>query len=70
MQQVRLTYLQTGQIFGEEDVINGRNYTTTVRCSSSSAILYQIKAKEFISKLYRDEKSFKQINLRIIDKDK
>ena len=57
-------------MFGEEDVINGRRYTTTVRCSSSTAVLYQIKAKEFIQKLYRDEKTFKQINQRIIDKDK
>lgn len=68
-QNVRLTYLCSGQMFGEEDVINGRCYTTTVRCSSMSAIVYSIKAKEFIHKLYKDEKTFKQINEMVIAKD-
>ena len=57
-QPVRLTFLSSGYIFGEEDVLNGRLYTTTVRCSSNTAILYQIKAKEFINKLYKDDKTF------------
>jgi hypothetical protein len=53
-------------MLGEEDAINNRPYTTTVRCSSSTAILYQIRAIEFTQKLYKDEKTFKLINQRIL----
>ena len=47
MKPIRLTFIGKGQIFGEEDFVNGRNYTTTVKCSSNTAIVFMIKSSEF-----------------------
>lgn len=37
-----------GQMFGEEDVITERNYTTTLKCLTANGAVYCIKADEFI----------------------
>ena len=47
-QLIRLTYLQSGQMFGEDDLVYGRSCTTTVRCTSMTAVCYHIKKKEFM----------------------
>jgi len=56
-------------MFGEEDTINERNYTTTMRCLTANAIVYCIRAEEFFQRLGRDEKTWKLITQRIRDKD-
>ncbi len=66
---IRMTILCSGQIIGDDDVISGRPYTTTVRCTSTTAILYCIKADEFIHKMSKDEKSWSAILKRASQKD-
>ena len=46
-------------MFGHQDVLNHRNYTTSVKCISNSASIYCCKAEEFYSIINRDEKSYK-----------
>ena len=36
-QVMKISILCAGQIFGNEDVLNARNYTTTVKCLSTEA---------------------------------
>ena len=56
-------------MFGEEDVIRERNYTTTVKCTSTVATLFVIKVDEFFLRFQRDEKTWKIITQRIMNKD-
>lgn len=48
-------------MIGVEDIVNNRNYTTSVRCTSSSAICYMIKADEFLFRIGKDEKTWAMI---------
>ena len=56
-------------MIGEEDVLNDRNCTTTVKCISTTAEVFCIKAEEFMIKLGRDDKTWKTITNRVISKD-
>lgn len=56
-------------MLGEEDVVNNRNYTTTVKCLSTSATLLAIKADEFIIKFGKDNSTWKQVVERVYCKD-
>lgn len=56
-------------MIGEEDVLNDRNCTTTVKCISTHAEVFCIKAEEFMIKLGRDDKTWKTITNRVISKD-
>ena len=66
---IRLTQLCSGQMFGEEDAINDRQYTTSVTCISGNATVYCIKTEEFIQKFRQNESTWKLIEERIDDKD-
>mmetsp|Transcript_5703 Transcript_5703/g.9049 ORF Transcript_5703/g.9049 Transcript_5703/m.9049 type:complete len:166 (+) Transcript_5703:1827-2324(+) len=50
-----------GQLFGEDDVVYDRNYTTTVKCISVKGALYSIKSSEFKFKFKRDDKAWNAI---------
>jgi len=56
-------------MFGDEDVINSRPHTVTARCLTTTAVLYCIKAEEFLIKFGRDDKTWKMIVKRICQKD-
>ena len=43
------------QIFGHEDVLFNRNYTTTAKCISSTGIYYTCKAEEFRTIIKKDD---------------
>ena len=43
-------------MLGQEDVINERNYTTTVKCLSTEGALFSIRTEEFVHKLGSDER--------------
>ena len=43
-----LTQLCSGQLFGEDDALNKRPYTTSVRCISSKGVIKSIKIDEFV----------------------
>ena len=68
-QNVKLTYLCTGHMFGEADVTNLRAYTTSVKCISSSAVVYCIKSEVFLIKFGKDEKTWKMLIDRILKRD-
>lgn len=55
---MRLSQICAGQLTGEEDVINDRNYTVTVTCCSSQGVAYCIDADEFFLKFEKDEKTW------------
>jgi CRP-like cAMP-binding protein len=44
---IKLSHLCSGHIFGEEDIINERNYTTTVKCISSTGVIYVLSNEHF-----------------------
>jgi hypothetical protein len=56
-------------MFGEEDFINQRNYTTSVRCSTHNAIVLMINSEEFLKQFKKDSISWDIIlkNIRIKD---
>ena len=58
---VKIAILSKGQLIGQEDVMNSRHYTTTVKCISDKAVLYGIKAEEFNFRLGRDEKAWRAL---------
>ena len=49
-------------MFGHEDIVAGRNYTTSVTCQTLSGSLYSISAQEFVSKF--DEETWKIIEAK------
>jgi hypothetical protein len=57
-------------LFGEEDAINNRNYTSTVRCISSSGILLRVKKSDFVQKFGKIDSTCKEILERVRSKDK
>ena len=56
-------------MFGDEDIINNRHYTTTVRCLSTTASLYCIKAEEFISRFGKDDRTWTMVVERAYKRD-
>ena len=49
--EIRISIIQKGQIFGHDDVVYDRPYTTSVKCVSKNGILYMISAHKFYRKL-------------------
>ena len=58
---MKIAIICGGQIFGNEDVLYGRNYTTSVRCLSSDAQVYCIRAEEFNHRFSRDDTTWKML---------
>jgi len=56
-------------MFGNEDVLNARNYTTTVKCLSNEASLYKIKAEEFTHRMSRDDNTWRMLKSLSSTKD-
>jgi len=66
---MKVALIGKNQMFGHEDVLNYRNYTTTVKCVSNSASIYYCKAEEFYNIINRDEKSWKILANVCLQKD-
>lgn len=58
LKDIKISLLCAGQIFGHDDVMNNRFYSTSVQCLSSEGSLYCIKAAEFYSKMSKDERTW------------
>lgn len=65
-----IAIIQKGQIFGHDDVINDRPYTTSVKCVSNNGRLYVISAHEFYFKMKKDDFCWRKLNNIIDDHDK
>ena len=57
-------------MFGEEDALNMRPFTTSVRCISSKGTIKSIKIDEFVQLLSKDQKTWKLITHRVQQKDR
>ena len=64
-----MSIICAGQVFGHEDVIDCRNYSTTVRCLSNEGVLEQCKAEEFVARVSRDDLSWKILKYITATKD-
>lgn len=70
-QKIRISQICVGQIFGVEDIVNGRPATSTTTCISNKAVVYAIKADEFLSKMCtsNNEKTWEMIIKTVLRKD-
>ena len=68
-EEIKLALASKGNMFGQEDVVNKRLYTTTVRCVSNEAHVYVINNKEFFYRFGKDEKTWKAILSLSLEKD-
>jgi hypothetical protein len=57
-------------MFGEEDILSNRNYTTTVSCKSNTGDVFCIKNNEFFRKLKTNSESWKIIVLMAMAKER
>jgi len=57
----KLALLGPGQMFGEDDVIFERRYTSSVFCRSNTGVLFCMKNAEFFRKLKSNEDCWKTI---------
>ena len=57
-QDMKVAVIGANQIFGHEDVLFERNYTTTAKCISTEATFYVCKAEQFRNLIKKDEKAF------------
>jgi hypothetical protein len=48
-------------MFGHDDVLNRRNYTTTVKCISNKAAVYWCRAEDFLAKMKNDDKALRTL---------
>lgn len=60
-QLIKVALIGKGQIFGQEDVLSNRNYTTSVQCVSMNAAVYCMKAEEFNYRMAKDERVWKSL---------
>lgn len=56
-------------MIGFNDVIDNRNYSTSVKCLSSNGVVLAIKTEEFLHKMQRDPAIWRQIQLLAKEKD-
>ena len=60
-ENLKLTLLGAGQMFGEEDVIRERPYTTSVTCKSNTGSVFCWKSTEFFRRMKSNEESWKYV---------
>ena len=59
---VRVTIINSGMIFGLDDVIAERNYSVSVICQSTEAACYSIPTAEFFHLIRHDEKTQQMVD--------
>ena len=58
-----------GNFIGAEDVINHRDYTTTVTCKSYNATLYTLKSEDFFFWFSKNDKTMEMVKNMSTNKD-
>lgn len=66
---VRLSQYAKGQLIGEEDAIVSRNYSSTVKCISSTGVVLRVKTSDFVLKFGKFDATWNAINERVRDKE-
>ena len=67
--EIKLCLLNSGQFIGIEDVLNDRNYTTTVRCLTNDAIIYTLTTEDFFFWIGKNERTLGILQEVIFNKD-
>jgi len=67
--EIKLCLLNSGQFIGVEDVLNGRNCTTTVRCCTNNAIIYTLNSEDFFFWIGKNERTLRSLQDMIYAKD-
>jgi CRP-like cAMP-binding protein len=65
----KISLLTKGQIIGFDDAIAERPSTTSVKCLSSVAEVYQIPIEEFVQRMQRDKRIWASLKGENEDKD-
>ena len=58
-----ISIVSKGQILGLEDTLNGRRYTTSVKCITKGGSIFKIGKEEFFKIIQKDTKSIKYIEM-------
>lgn len=64
----KLIALSSGQLFGDDDVINKKPRFATVTCTSSSGVVFRIEAGEFFRKIETVEETKMEIRKQLFSK--
>lgn len=61
---LRIKLAGRGQLIGWEDIIKGRNYSTSFKCYSNTGIVLRLSADAFINEVKKDsEYAAKMLNI-------
>lgn len=58
-----------GNLIGAEDVINNRNYSTTIKCTTTKGSLYTLKTEDFHFWISKNERTMKIMREMSLEKD-
>ena len=67
--ELKIALVCQGNLIGTEDVINQRNYSTTIKCTTTSGSLYTLKTEDFHFWIGKNEKTMKMIKELSNEKD-
>jgi CRP-like cAMP-binding protein len=66
---IKLALASSGQFLGAEDVLNQRNFTTTARCTSTTATVYTLKTDDFFFWVGKNERTMCMMNEMFFKRD-
>ena len=66
---IRVALLNIGQIFGHEDIMNQRNYTTSVKSVSNDSELYCCSANDFHYFMHKDDRTWGKLTKMVTSRD-
>jgi hypothetical protein len=70
VENFKMALIGAGQIFGEEDAVFERPYSTSVICRSNQGFVFMIKSAEFTKKMRGNEESWRVITTNIKKKQR
>lgn len=59
---IKLSLLGPGQVFGCEDLINGRDYTGSLVCAANNSEIFELNKKEVFSFLKSNSECWSVLN--------
>lgn len=67
--QVRIMIASQGHIFGQDDILNDRDHTISVRCISKKGKLFVMKAEDFLKSIKKDSQALVLFDRIVKDRD-
>lgn len=59
-----------GHVLGHEDVMNDRNYTTSVKCQSHEGTVFAMRSDEFLANMAKNERAWSCLHAMSDERDK